>query len=120
MFALLALMLCTSGVPLLISPSTARADAHVNAAGEDTRGENYWRQRQSKLTDAVTQGEIRAEEARNAYTLMMSNDYPKGDRRAEIREERDAAEQDLADARAALDAFPEEARQAGVPPGSLR
>ncbi len=112
--AIFALLLCTSGGPLFLAPSPAQAEE-----GEE-RGEAYWRQRQHTLEDNVARSEIRAEEARNAFTLMMSRNYPIGDRRAEIREERDASEQALAEARAALDAFPEEARRAGVPPGWLR
>ncbi len=116
---LLALLFCTSGGPLLLAPSTVQAEEGSGTQDEE-RGESYWRQRQSQLQSAVANAENRAEEARNAYTLMMNNDYPKGDRRAEVREERDASELALTEARAALDAFSEEARRAGVPPGWLR
>ncbi len=116
---LLALLICTSGGPLFLAPSTVQAE-EGSGTQDEGRGESYWRQRQAMLQNAVADAEIRAEKARNAYTLMMNNDYPKGDRRAEVREERDTSELALTEARQDLDAFPEEARQAGVPPGWLR
>ena len=79
-----------------------------------------WQQRYRDLLDTASEAASRYEVANAIYTKNRQINRKRGEARQSINTELQEAQIGLAEARAALQEFPEEARRAGVPPGWLR
>jgi hypothetical protein len=83
-------------------------------------GKAEWQARYRSLLDSVSEAASRYEAAKAVYSKNRQINRKRGDARFDINTELSEAQIELADARVALEDFPEEARRAGVPPGWLR
>ena len=79
-----------------------------------------FQERYAELIQSVASAEVRAVESRAAYTKARQRNRLKGEYRELIMTEMEEAEAQLARLKKELDAFPEDARRAGVPPGWMR
>jgi hypothetical protein len=79
-----------------------------------------WQARYRSLLDSVSEAASRYQAAKAIYTKNRQINRKRGDARFDINTELSEAQIELADARAALEDFPDEAHRAGVPPGWLR
>lgn len=84
------------------------------------RGPEYWRKRVLEARERVAEARERFEAARQAYRDARQRNYPRGEAVEKIERELQAAREALKQARADLEALPEEARRAGALPGWLR
>lgn len=116
--AFAALLLLATG--LAAAPASLRAEPPAALDEEAAQLEATWVERLGEARSQLSAARERAAQAEHAYRDMRQRDYPRGEARVEIEEE-------LADARLALEeteaAYPrllDEAREAGVPPGTLR
>ena len=108
----LATLLGASLAPLLAA-SPARAQGAPAALSPDQRA--YWRDTAAELRARVTAAAVREEAATAAYSRMLTRRYPAGQAKAAIIDERDVAARALAEARAEVRDFKQQARAAGVP-----
>ena len=79
-----------------------------------------WQQRLGAARAELERARERSEAAAEAVQKMRHRRHPRGAAREALFAERDAADQELAEAKRALDDLLEQARRAGVPPGWLR
>jgi hypothetical protein len=79
-----------------------------------------WEQAVRDARAALAAAQERHAAADRAYRQMRHHHRGRGEKKAEILAEREAAAQELAEAQERLEALPEEARRAGVPPGWLQ
>jgi hypothetical protein len=103
-----------AGGPLLPAP----ARAQDTGSSDEVRAE--WQERYRDLIEQERRASERLEAARTAYADGRQRKRLRGERKLEVMEELDNAEADHQKARDELEAFPEEARRAGIPPGWLR
>ncbi len=82
----------------------------------DRRLRAEWEQRAQLAQARVAAAQARVAQAEAAYTSMMTRNYPRGDAKQAIIEERSKAQAELADAQRELADLPSEARAADVPP----
>jgi len=78
-----------------------------------------WKDRLDIARQRLEVAEQRAKLMDTRYAKMMRNDYPRGDARQQLIDERDAAKQRLEGEQAAWPKLLERARTAGVPQGVL-
>jgi len=109
--ALLGLLLSLALSILLGFP--ASADVPESQKGE-------WQKRYADLITSARDSEQRVHESNAAYNKAKQRGRLRGAYKVTIMENIQTAEADHSRDQQALDAFPEEARQAGVPPGWLR
>ena len=109
--ALLGLVLSFALSLLLGFPASAEVS-------ESQKGE--WQSRYAELITNARNSEQRVHESNTAYNKAKQRGRLRGNYKVTIMENIKSSEEDFARDQAALDAFPEEARQAGVPPGWLR
>ena len=98
----------------------ALAPAPPAAAAPDDAEWSAWLERIDEARLALVQAERRSEAADLAVQKMRHRRKPRGEARAALFTEREAARAARADAERALEELLEEARRAGVPPGWLR
>jgi hypothetical protein len=101
-------------------------------AGLGPEDEESWRERASAQRATIQEIEMRVQEVEERLKRLQLDLDPQLDalhpnrlqaleaRKQQAREERDLAQKELAEARAAFEKFEEEARRANVPPGWLR
>ncbi len=75
-----------------------------------------WEQTLSELQNDLVEARARVREATIAYQEARVRKYPRGERRAELIAQLEAAKKRLAEAELALPEMLEKARRAGVPP----
>lgn len=80
----------------------------------------YWQERKAELERTYEEARLRFERAEAEYSRGRRANRAKGERRAELKRDLAEARKALAQAESELEAFPEEARRAGVPPGWIR
>lgn len=113
----LAGLLLALGLLLAGTPGVAAPPLDSDASREERA---MWEQRLRDARAALAAARARHEAAELAYKHMRHRDRARGEARAAILEEREAARRALEEAEARLEALPEAARRAGVPPGWLR
>lgn len=122
--ALVAAAFALASVAPMAGPARAEPPATESPAAPEpdpeTLHKEYWQKRQAELERAVEDARLRLERAEAEYSRGRRANRLRGQAKVEVLQEIEDAKQDLAAAEAALDAFPEEARRAGVPPGWLR
>jgi chromosome segregation ATPase len=120
----------TGLVWLLASPgwfaatSTHAADAgervpFVSAVEEAEASRARWAARSKEASDRVAKATAAVEKAQDDWERMRTRNYPRGEARAKLLENREDATTELTAAEEALAALAEEARAADVPPGWL-
>ena len=117
--AFAALLLLATG--LAAAPASLRAEPPA-ALDEEAAAqlEVTWVERLGEARSQLSAARERAAQAEHAYRDMRQRDYPRGEARVEIEEELAAARLALEEAEAAYPRLLDEAREAGVPPGTLR
>ena len=97
------------------------ADA-AEPEGSEVEGdlETYWSQRLLRGKQRIELARERAEKAEADYSRARHDRDARGERLLEIKERRVAAEREVLDAEASLPRLVEQARRAGVSPGTLR
>jgi hypothetical protein len=95
------------------SLTPAHSESGPAAVNPDQRA--YWRDKAVELRSRVAAAAIREQAATAAYSRMLTRRYPAGDAKLAIIDERDDAAKELADARAEVKTFKQDARSAGVP-----
>jgi hypothetical protein len=111
--AFAALALAAAATSALVVAPVAHSDEGPAAINPDQR--TYWRNTAAELRARVAAAAIREQAATAAYSRMLTRRYPAGDAKLAIIDERDTALRDLAEARAEVKTFKEQARAAGVP-----
>ena len=101
----------TAGFAICISPAMAE---------DESQRKEHWQTRYSMAIAGAAKAEARVETSRKALRKARQRDRLKGDHRTKVLADVEEAEQEVEKARALLDAFPESARRAGIPPGWLR
>jgi len=109
--ALLALGLALAA---LLAPPVARAQ------GDDDPSRAAWQQRLRDLRSELRQARTASAAAKASYSRMRSRNRLRGEAKAEVIEKVATTEKAVVAAEHKLEAFYEEARRAGVPPGWLR
>jgi hypothetical protein len=108
-----AAALLGSGLALFLPAPAAQAQSGAASVAPDQRA--YWRDTAAELRARVAAAAVREQAATAAYSRMLTRRYPAGEAKAAIIDERDAAAKDLAEARAEVREFKQQARAAGVP-----
>ena len=103
-----------AGAPLAPSPARAQDPGSSDAVRAE------WQGRYRDLIEQQRMALERLEAARAAYADGRQRKRLRGEHKLEVMEELGHAEADYQKARDELEAFPEEARRAGIPPGWLR
>jgi hypothetical protein len=75
----------------------------------------WWRDKAAELRARVAAAAVREQAATAAYSRMLTRRYPAGDAKLAIIDERDAAAKALAEARAEVREFKEQAHATSVP-----
>ena len=114
---LLSLLLLPLPSPAQESPPAAASPAQPAARAAEEIDE--WRQTLLEARERVDEAQVQVTVAQQAFRNARHRDR-RGGERAELRAAVGAAEQELAEAEAALPELLEQARRAGVPPGVLR
>jgi hypothetical protein len=89
-------------------------------ADPDAEERQAWQETLRQARADLASARARYTAADLAYKRMRHRDRDRGGKKAAILAEREAAQGELEAAEARLEALPEEARRAGVPPGWLR
>lgn len=110
-----------TALAFLVSASLVGA-VPLPAAAEDVdkRLKVEWVGRHREVTLEYTHALAELETARASHRKARQRHRLQGERRAELETNLEAAETRYAAAQQAMDAFPEDARRAGVPPGWFR
>lgn len=116
--------LVLAGPALTQNASAEAANASTEAAANETEtlegGEKSWDERLRDAHDRIGRARLRAAKAEAAYSRARHDGHPRGEALAGIKEEWDAAAEELKTARAVFPELLEEARRAGVERGVLR
>jgi len=104
--------------PLCLAASTS--SAQPASVEEPEASKSYWQSRYLELKAQVSDANARLAQAKREYNKAKQRSRLRGDAKNSILMEIQSAEMDLENAQRALDALPEEARAAGVPPGWFR
>jgi hypothetical protein len=97
--------------------------AAKRSSGQDEREQQVreqWQSRQLEAIHSVENTRDRYRAASAEYQRMRHRRRARGERKAQVMAELDAAREAVAEAERVLAEFNEEARRAGVPPGWLR
>ena len=101
----------------LVTPQVGAQPASVSAPESS---KSYWQDRYRDLKAQVSSANARLSQAKRDYNKAKQRGRLRGEYKNDILLEIQSAEMDLQDAEQALDALPDEARAAGVPPGWFR
>lgn len=120
-----ALLLWALGVPVARADGAGtkptRPGVQAPASPDpETAEREHWQKRKRELEKAVDDAQARIDRAEATYGRGRRANRLRGQQKVDALKELDEARQQLADAQKALEAFPEEARRAGVPPGWIR
>ena len=101
-----------------VAPAASNVAPNPDLASPDPdrRLRAQWEQRAQLAQARVSAAELRVERAEAAYTSMMTRNYPRGEAKEAILDERGKAQTELAAAQRELGELPNEARAADVPP----
>lgn len=110
------------GILLVVNPTPSlAADPESTASSQAAAQEEaMWVGRLTEARATLRAARARHAEAEHAWRDARQRTYPRGEARAELRGELDAAEAALAEAEAAYPRVLEDARRAGVSAGALR
>jgi hypothetical protein len=97
-----------------------RIEAFRAEQAQQAEQKAHWQELYRKAIERERKAETRLENARAVWSRGRGDDRLRGEPRARALAEVKAAEKELAEARSARAAIPEEARQAGALPGWLR
>lgn len=90
----------------------------VSAQGEDD--EAFWRGRARATHRAAADARARYDEVMAEYSRLRTKHRDRGERKTDLLEKKQQAEESLREAERRLEELPEEARRAGAPPGWVR
>jgi len=113
-----ALAIRACAVALLLSVWGVLLARDVPAQDEPDR--EYWVQRYETLRSEVEELRTRVDMLEASYSRAKRRNYPRGAELDELRINLEKSRKELAEKEEAWEAFPDEARRAGVPPGWFR
>ena len=116
---LAAAMAVVLATPLILAAPRGTT-AQPASVGAPESSKSHWQNRYLELKAKVSDANARLTQARREYNKAKQRGRLRGDTKNRILLDMQTAEMDLDDAREALDALPDEARAAGVPPGWFR